>query len=147
MYILTTPQTYPYSVSQLRRDNPQTSFPRNPTDELLATFNVFPVKPTEQPAYEPLTQRVEEGTPVLQAGEWVQVWWITPLSAEEIAQRTEDQANGVRAERNRKLSDCDWTQLPDAPVNTQSWAAYRQELRDVTAQAGFPWNVTWPEQP
>ena len=42
MHILTTSQTYPYSVSQLRRDNPQTSFPKAPTDELLATFNVFP---------------------------------------------------------------------------------------------------------
>jgi hypothetical protein len=49
MHILTTPQTYPYSAAQLRRDNPQTSFPKNPTDELLASYNVFPVKPTGQP--------------------------------------------------------------------------------------------------
>ena len=31
-----------------------------------------------------------------------------------------------------------------APVDKAAWAAYRQELRDITAQAGFPWNVQWP---
>lgn len=90
---------YPYGADVLRRDNPQTSFPKNPTDELLATFNVFPVNPTEQPEFDPMTQRVEEGTPVLQAGEWVQVWNVTPLSAEEIAQLQADRAEQTRQQR------------------------------------------------
>jgi hypothetical protein len=146
MYILTTPQTYPYSVSQLMRDNPQTSFPKNPSDEVLAQWNVFPVKPTAYPQVDH-TKNVTEGTPVQQGGEWVQVWDVTDATAEEIAQRTDDQATDVRRQRNRKLADCDWTQLPDAPVDTQAWAAYRQELRNVPDQVGFPWSVTWPEQP
>lgn len=78
---------FPYAVAQLKRDNPQTSFPKNLTPELLATFNVFLVKPTEQPAYDPLTQRVEEGTPVNEAGEWVQAWSVVPLSTEELEAR------------------------------------------------------------
>ena len=90
---------YPYGADVLRRDNPQTSFPKNPTAELLATFNVFPVKPTEQPQFDPMTQRVEEGTPVLQAGEWAQVWNVTPLSAEEIAQLQADRAEQTRQQR------------------------------------------------
>ena len=90
---------YPYGADVLRRDNPQTSFPKNPTAELLATFNVFPVKPTEQPQFDPMTQRVEEGTPVLQAGEWLQVWNVTPLSAEEIAQLQADRAEQTRQQR------------------------------------------------
>ncbi|NBW22705.1 MAG: hypothetical protein EBR82_83650, partial [Caulobacteraceae bacterium] len=49
----------------------------------------------------------------------------------------------VRYDRNSRLSDCDWTQLPDAPVDAQTWATYRQELRDITAQSGFPWDVQW----
>lgn len=53
----------------------------------------------------------------------------------------------VRAERNARLTACDWTQLPDAPADTAAWAAYRQALRDVTAQVGFPWDVTWPTPP
>lgn len=53
----------------------------------------------------------------------------------------------IREERNAKLAQCDWTQLADAPVNNLAWANYRQQLRDITTQTGFPWEVTWPTQP
>ena len=52
-----------------------------------------------------------------------------------------------RLERDRKLSASDWTQLPDAPVDQAAWAAYRQELRDITTQSGFPDSITWPIAP
>ena len=58
-----------------------------------------------------------------------------------------EQGKAVRNDRNKRLADCDWTQLPDAPVDTAVWATYRQELRDLTAQEGFPWEVVWPEAP
>jgi hypothetical protein len=58
-----------------------------------------------------------------------------------------EQAKRVRADRNSKLSECDWTQLTDAPVDVQAWAEYRQALRDVPDQDGFPWDVEWPEKP
>lgn len=60
------------------------------------------------------------------------------------AMKDAEQANSVRQERNRLISESDWTQLPDSPVDKEAWAAYRQELRDVPTQAGFPWNVEWP---
>ena len=63
------------------------------------------------------------------------------------AMRDEDQAKSVRQQRGEKLKECDWTQLSDAPVDKEVWAAYRQALRDIPAQAGFPWTVTWPEVP
>lgn len=53
----------------------------------------------------------------------------------------------VRAERDARLTVCDWTQMPDAPLSTEAkaaWAAYRQQLRDVPEQAGFPGEVEWP---
>ena len=53
----------------------------------------------------------------------------------------------IRATRNTLLARSDWTQLSDAPVDSQAWAIYRQELRDLTAQAGFPDNITWPVPP
>ena len=54
----------------------------------------------------------------------------------------------VRAERDTKLAASDWTQMPDYNgANKTAWATYRQALRDVPAQAGFPWDVTWPEMP
>lgn len=63
------------------------------------------------------------------------------------AQKDAEQAKSVRASRSEKLKESDWTQVADAPVDKAAWAIYRQALRDISAQAGFPWNVTWPEQP
>jgi hypothetical protein len=63
------------------------------------------------------------------------------------AQKDAEQAASTRAARNSKLAACDWTQLADSSADKPSWAAYRQSLRDVTAQAGFPWSVTWPVEP
>jgi hypothetical protein len=52
------------------------------------------------------------------------------------------------AERNKLLKESDWTQLPDVPLVTKAaWAEYRQALRDITSQAGFPANVVWPTPP
>lgn len=53
----------------------------------------------------------------------------------------------VRAQRNKLLAASDWTQVIDAPVDQATWATYRQALRDVTAQAGFPEAVFWPTTP
>ena len=63
------------------------------------------------------------------------------------AAKDAEQAKSVRDTRNTKLKDCDWTQVADAPVDKAAWAVYRQALRDVTSQTGFPWTVTWPEAP
>lgn len=57
-------------------------------------------------------------------------------------------ARDARAERASRLLACDWTQLPDVPAWTaQAWAAYRRELRDITAQPGFPNTIKWPKEP
>lgn len=63
------------------------------------------------------------------------------------AMKDAEQAKSVRATRGEKLKDSDWTQLADAPVDKALWAAYRQSLRDVTTQEGFPWVIIWPVQP
>jgi len=57
------------------------------------------------------------------------------------------QAVSVRNSRNEKLKECDWTQLADCPVDKSAWATYRQELRDIPDQSGFPWTIVWPTQP
>jgi len=60
------------------------------------------------------------------------------------ARPTADQAwANVRAQRNKLLAECDWTQLPDAPVDAAVWAVYRQALRDITTQAN-PFKLSWP---
>lgn len=70
---------------------------------------------------------------------------LTPRSDSETATIN---AENVRAKRGELLSSCDWTQLPDVPSTIQTkWAAYRQSLRDITLQPGFPNTITWPEAP
>jgi hypothetical protein len=59
----------------------------------------------------------------------------------------EQEAKEIRNQRNALLAQSDWTQVPDAPVNSGEWAEYRQALRDVPEQAGFPTDVDWPNRP
>jgi hypothetical protein len=53
----------------------------------------------------------------------------------------------VRAERYELLETSDWTQVDDSPVDKSAWASYRQLLRDVPSQEGFPNTIIWPEKP
>ena len=59
----------------------------------------------------------------------------------------DETAAEVRKQRNAELASTDWTQLTDAPINSSVWASYRQQLRDISAQAGFPWEINWPVAP
>jgi hypothetical protein len=56
-------------------------------------------------------------------------------------------AQDARAKRNRLLNDCDWVGLSDAPAGNLAWVTYRQALRDIPQQAGFPANIDWPVKP
>jgi hypothetical protein len=95
-------------------------------------------------------------------GKWYTKYVLGPVFADgettaaeqEVAYKAAkdaEQAKSVRATRDAKLAECDWTQvadaLLDAPVDKTVWATYRQALRDITAQEGFPWNVTYPDAP
>ena len=73
------------------------------------------------------------------------------LTADEIAEREsgkeERAAARVRLDRDSLLAQSDWKQVADAPVDKTAWATYRQSLRDVPSQSGFPNEVTWPVEP
>lgn len=56
-------------------------------------------------------------------------------------------AAAARAHRDALLAASDWTQLADAPVDQAAWATYREALRDVPQQTGFPSNANWPVAP
>jgi hypothetical protein len=54
----------------------------------------------------------------------------------------------VLTKRKKLLASSDWTQLPDVPLATKAaWATYRQELRDISKQSGYPTEITWPTPP
>ena len=60
------------------------------------------------------------------------------------------QKDSIKLQRNQILQQSDWTQIPNSPLTPEqqdAWAAYRQELRDVTLQSGYPFNVVWPTPP
>ena len=63
------------------------------------------------------------------------------------AMKDAEQAKSVRTQRTQLLKDSDWTQIADSTADKTAWATYRQALRDITSQAGFPWTITWPESP
>ena len=132
MHILIDPQTYPYSFFQLMQDNPQTSFPKNPTDELLASYNVFPVTQTDRPTYDSATHRIEEGVPALLAGSWTQVWNVIALTADEIAQQQADHAARVeaqRAEAYRNESDPLFFKSQRGEATQQEWLDKVAEIK------------------
>lgn len=78
--------------------------------------------------------------------------WFTKYSVVDMNQEAKDaldttQAEAMRRQRTEKLKDSDWTQIADSTADKTAWATYRQALRDITAQAGFPWDITWPDAP
>ena len=143
MYIkLTNGTPAKYTLGQLRRDNPQISFPKIIPDELLASYDVYPYV-IQDVEFDPVSQNAVEG-------QFVQVddQWTLPMVAEDKPQDEVEQH--VRSVRDELLILSDWTQMPDSPLNDStkaSWATYRTALRDISTQEGFPANVTWPTAP
>jgi hypothetical protein len=138
--------TFPYRVVDLKSDNPNTSFPSNPSDALLAEWDVFPVYETAKPSHDDDQTADRNSTPELINGTWFVGWTVRDLTQTEI----DDLAVDVRADRNKKLDDSDWTQIGDSPLSDAdktAWQTYRQDLRDIPNQAGFPTTVTWPAEP
>ena len=139
---------YPYSLSDIKLANPNTSFPSVASDATMAEYGAMRVYFSTRPELTD-TQVLEEDTPVFSNEDqrWTQVLRVRNMTSEEITQRNDTQAAQVRTDRNTKLTESDWTQVADAPVDKAAWATYRQALRDITAQSGFPWTITWPVQP
>ena len=91
-----TVETYPYTYAMLRKAHSQTSFPRDPGDWMVE-WGVYPVTPTERPAYD-LNFDIVEGTPINIGGVWTQVWEQVPASPEKIAARQQEAADEAARE-------------------------------------------------
>ncbi len=106
------------------------------------------VEDTIPPAFpQDHTKTLREGTPVLVDNLWTRVWTIDEATESELQIRTQRKSTEVRKLRNEFLANSDWTQLADAPVDSGMWTVYRQQLRDVPSQSGFPWQIEWPVAP
>lgn len=116
------------------------------TPEVMEAIGVDPV--LEGPAAQPTRYQVAFRDGVEQIdGAWYTKYSVADMDAEAIAATDAAQAQSIRDQRKAKLAECDWTQVADSPVDKEAWAAYRQALRDITVQAGFPWDINWPTAP
>jgi Phage tail assembly chaperone protein len=116
------------------------------TPEVMEAIGVDPV--LESPQASPTRYQVafRDGVQEID-GQWFTKYSVADMGDEAKAAKDAEQAKSVRDQRNTKLSECDWTQVADAPVDKATWATYRQALRDISSQAGFPWDITWPDAP
>jgi hypothetical protein len=133
-----------FDVEPTQWDADNYCYARRLTDEQAAHFGVHKKQIVTPPYFDPATQAREEGPAVLVDGVWTQNYIVSNLGADESAAKVGAQWTVIRAERNKLLADCDWTQLPDASADATAWATYRQALRDITTQAN-PFSIVWPE--
>jgi len=162
------PHIFPYDVEQLREDNPNTSFPKHIPSELLKRYGVFPVATLPKPDFDPLTEMLvrdelpyrevirlkteaDVTNPITGNVDESQIGqpiygnrWLVGYTVQQLP---EDEASAnIRSERNRRLASTDWMALKDVNMS-QPWADYRQALRNLPQQAGFPYSVKWPPKP
>ena len=132
--------------SEFRAMYPDTSFPQVLAEDLLDNFGADPVfnGPQAQPSRYQTAYR--NGVEQIN-GKWYTKYSVADMDDEAKAALDAQQAASMRAERNRRIAECDWTQLADSPADKQAWANYRQSLRDLPASEGFPWDIVWPEKP
>ena len=141
--------TYPYSVQNLKNENPNISFPTIISDSLLESFNIYQVEMKNSGYDSDDTKDVTEVTPILSGSIYIQTYTISDADTETINKRREIKWSEVRSGRDSLLSESDWTQFNDSPISGSTltdWQTYRQSLRDITNQSD-PYDITWPNIP
>jgi hypothetical protein len=140
-YYDTTTGRYPVYLGELQNTFGNDVNPNSPPAPFVKVEEVAPPSAS-------FNQKVLPGLPVNENGTWKQTWQIVDLTPEELNAKTQSVAMRVRNKRNVILLDTDWTQSGDSPVaDKEVWKTYRQELRDISSQQGFPINITWPTAP
>lgn len=141
------------TTDQLRKKYWNVSFPERITNDILNDYGYDPIlNGPEASVSGPYETSVREGIEEID-GQWFTKFVVGPIfnnPKEEIEYKDSidnTKSEQVRLARNNLLKASDWTQIPDCTVDKTIWAKYRQELRDVTTQDGFPHEVVWPEEP
>jgi len=148
---------------EIRKLNPNVSLPKVWNSNVYDTLGIDPVLETPKPDttgdYKVV---VRDGAEQDANNNWVQAWverdmfsdttedGVTTTKAEHEAayqaRLDADAAKAVRADRDSRLAKTDWMGMSDVTMSTE-WTTYRQALRDVPAQSGFPHTITWPAEP
>lgn len=138
------------SQGEIRSLYPNTSFPSQWSTELVEELGLDVVFESPTPSTTIYQTAYKDGVEQDAQGRWVWKWSISEMSDEAKAAKDAEVAKGVRATRDRLIAETDWIVIKNLELNQNVpgiWEVYRQNLRDVPAQAGFPHNVNWPEKP
>ena len=155
------------TVSQFKASYPNTSFPKQITTDILDSYGYDAVLNGAQ-----ATVTAPYGVSTRDGVEQIDGQWFTKFIAGPVfTDTTDDEGNvttaadneaayrasvdakagtSVRAERDKKLTETDWTQMADSPLSSDKkteWATYRTSLRDLPSASGFPHTMTWPTEP
>jgi hypothetical protein len=155
------------TVSQFKASYPNTSFPKQITTDILDSYGYDAVLNGAA-----ATVTAPYGVSTRDGVEQIDGKWFTKFIAGPVFTDTTDSegkvttaadneaaykaridataATSVRATRDQKLTDTDWTQMADSPLASDKkteWAAYRTSLRDLPSASGFPHTMTWPTEP
>lgn len=140
---------YPYSLEQLREDNPRFMIPvKGLTDEALAPFGVGVVITTTPSTIGQNGKTAVESDPIYTNGRWLQQWQIVSISDQQKQAFYQEQAGQVLKKRAQLLGETDWVTNEDVTVDPKvkrAWLGYRSALRDITKQSGYPFSVVWPQ--
>tara|TARA_R110000803_G_scaffold42062_6_gene90268 strand:+ start:75 stop:584 length:510 start_codon:yes stop_codon:yes gene_type:complete len=158
-------EQFPYSAAKLKRDNPNTSYPKNMNSTQLANVGLYLVKDTPAPDATAYQSAYHTGVAIQVNGEWQREWAVRDMFADTTdadgvtTTKAEHEAeyqsvldasvgNAVRTKRNTLLVETDYFALTDVTMSAVM-AAYRQALRDITGHASFPNLVEadWPTKP
>jgi len=144
MYIkIENNEVFEYDLRNLKKENPNTSFPQALSPQLLSEFNIYECTEEENPPIDPYSQQIERG-----AFEETSTGWIL---RKVVSNRPLEEAQfEVRARRDSLLQSSDWTHVTDSALSEEkklAWATYRQALRDITSQPSFPYDISWPTKP
>lgn len=122
---------------------PNTTFPSTgPSAEFMTANSALGV--TVWKPHNKTTEKLVSCEPYIEDNQVFTVT-VTDKTPDDLALDFEIASIEIRNTRNRLLAESDWTQVVDAPVIQKKWAVYRQELRDVTSQPTFPFEVVWPK--
>ena len=134
------------TVGEYKTLFPDTSFAdTGPTADFLEQNGCLPV--TMWKSHNSATEKLVTTAPYIENAQ-VYTVQVQALSADDIQAKLDGQITQARAQRDQLLKNSDWTQGKDiADAVSVPWAQYRQLLRDVPAQAGFPLDITWPTEP
>ena len=144
---------YPYTYDAFRRAHPNLSLSskkfHTDIEGMKNEYNIVPVRRIENPYYDPLTSYIRvDSKPTYQNGEWVLIPRVIIKPQDRIEAELQATTLEARQRRNALLFETDWSQVEDVPDSIKlRFREYRNKLRAITEQKGFPHEIDWPQAP